>query len=217
MAGLTAANYKLNVKNYNWRNNNNNAAAPSAAAAAAAPAPAVAGACPPALGANDPLPAGYVAFVRAQIAARNAQRPAGSAPTGGGCGGQRRQCICSGLGCDDLWAQWVAIGCPDAPAGAAAAPAAAAAASWSSAETTHPGVMGNEETFGLAGNFGNNNNNNNNNSNSNSRSENSFTKASRLEWEQIQREEEERKKRRRTRRRRANRRSRRNNRTRSRR
>ena len=149
MAGLTAANYSLNLNgNNNGKNKNGNNGSNASSLSSGNN-----GACPPALGANDPLPAGYVEFARAQVAARNeARRAAGLGVAGGGCGG-RRHCICSGLGCDDLWAQWVAAGCPAASAGAAVAAGA------------HPEIIGNEDNFGLAGSIGNNNNNNDNNNN----------------------------------------------------
>lgn len=115
MAALTSTNYENlnNVENTKPKNS----------------------ACPPALGANDPLPAGYVAFAHAAVQRRNAARKAaGLGAMGGACGG-RKHCVCSGLGCDDLWKEWIEIGCP------------------------HVGVMENNENFGLAGNIDNNNSN----------------------------------------------------------
>lgn len=122
--------------------------------------------CPPARGANDPLPSGYVEFVRARVDARNAaRREAGLGPVGGACGG-RKHCICSGLRCDDLWAQWVAAGCP---AAAAPAPLVHNAHHGHHGHHGHPEVIGNEENFGFVGNIGNeiNGNNGANNNQSN--------------------------------------------------
>ena len=173
------------------------------------------GACPPALGPDDPYPSGYIAYARARVAARNdARRAAGLGPTGGACGGGRKPCVCSGMGCDILWNDWIGMGCPDLGNNQAAAAGGAGAG----AGGAGPGLMGNgnNENFGLAGSVNSNSNNNNSNSNVSSiHSKNSFNTMAYKQSKQM--EKEERNRRRNTRRRRNNRRNNRRRNTRSRR
>ncbi len=180
MAALTEANYNRSLNN-SLNNNGNSRRGNNAAAAAHGNN----GACPPALGPDDPLPAGYIAYSRMRVAARNAERRAqGLGIMGGACGG-RKYCVCSGLGCTELWDDWVAMGCPDL---ANNQPAAAA------------GVMGEDENFGLAGSVDSNNNSNV----SSIHSKNSWNTMAYKQSKQM--EKEGKNKRRNTRRRRANRR-----------
>jgi hypothetical protein len=121
------------------------------------------GACPPALGPDDQYPAGFIAYVRARVAARNdARRKAGLGPIGGACGG-RKPCVCSGMGCDTLWNDWIGMGCPDLANNQAAG----------------PGLMGN-----------NSNSNSNSNSNASSiHSNNSFNTMAYKQSKQMEKED----------------------------